>query len=607
MNKVFNKILVICGLFSLCNVSFAREVKANENTYITWNPEITYRIEKELDALPVTFECNLQLPKTNTSDAGVLIGNRGNNNEDCLNFAVNSAGNPFLFFRYNNTRYNINFTDVDVRTESEFVHLVVTRDVANEKAHCYLNGELKQSVDFTIQEYTLNSKLMLGGDNWTSNSRYFRGKIESIALYKDLRTETEIQSGTNMSASDENLMLGYSLVNLEDDNYIQDISKNDRDVKKIVTWVDVSESNRPEEFDYSFAVVGDTQYVNKRFYDNFPKIYDYILDNQEEFNIQHVFGLGDITDTSAKDEWQRADEQFARLDEAGLPYSLVRGNHDNDRWFEYVFGPETKYTNQYTNQYFDFYNVCANSAHEINTDILDYIVITLDFGATDDVLDWAAGIIEDHPNHNIIISTHGYLAADGTTLDATDPGRPSEYGSVYNDGDEMWDKLIKKYENIVMVLSGHIGSDDIVMTQTEGDHGNIVSQFLINPQYVDDRLGGVGLVSMFYFQDEGRKVTVDYYSTIEERYFKRENQFTFDIHTVERKLNNDDNNNNNNDNNNQNSSGVTSSVITDSNDNTSSGGTINFPKINLDKNTLMIAGGVVVGIIVLFLIFRKRD
>ena len=65
-------------------------VKANENTYITWNPEITYRIEKELDALPVTFECNLQLPKTNTSDAGVLIGNRGNNNEDCLNFAVNS-------------------------------------------------------------------------------------------------------------------------------------------------------------------------------------------------------------------------------------------------------------------------------------------------------------------------------------------------------------------------------------------------------------------------------------------------------------------------------------------------------------------------------------
>ena len=607
MKKGIKKIFAFCSLVSLMNVAVIHQVKANGDKYIAWNQEITYEIVNTLDKMPVTYECKFQLPKTVTKTS-ILLSNHAADTEDYLNLEITSGGVPFLKLRHNNTIYATKFTGVDVRTESDFVHLVITTDVVNDLAYCYINGELKATADYLAEDFALNNSLMLAGDKQSNNPNYFKGSLDSIALYSDVRTNEEISAGMNtFAAADSNMMLGYSLVNLESDDIIEDKSSNDRDVKKIVTWVDEDEIEGPGEFDYSFAVVGDTQYACKNYGDRFHKIYDYIVDNVDNYNIQHVFGLGDITDSSTRAEWELADEHISKMDGV-VPYSLVCGNHDTPEWFDYVFGPTTKYNNQYYNQYFDNYLNYRNTAHEFSTNILDYLVITLDFGATDDVLDWAAGLIEDHPYHNVIITTHGYLAADGTTLDATDSGRPSEYGDVYNDGDEMWDKLIKKYENVVLVLSGHIGSDNIVLTQTEGDHGNIVSQFLINPQYVDSRLGGVGLVSMFYLSNGGKNVTVDYYSTYVERYFKRENQFSFELDVVERNPLNQGGNNNNNSNstNSSTNNSTNTSTITSSNSTTSNnGGNTNEG----NNNTVIIVVAVVVGVALvgtLIFVFRRR-
>jgi hypothetical protein len=96
----------------------------------------------------------------------------------------------------------------------------------------------------------------------------------------------------------------------------------------------------------------------------------------------------------------------------------------------------------------------------------------------------------------------------------------------------MWDKLISKHENIVLVLSGHDPCDNVVMTQTEGDHGNIVTQMLIDPQGVDAALGVTGLVAMLYFSEDGSHVTVEYYSTVREQFFISTNQFEFDLAVV---------------------------------------------------------------------------
>ena len=78
----------------------------------------------------------------------------------------------------------------------------------------------------------------------------------------------------------------------------------------------------------------------------------------------------------------------------------------------------------------------------------------------------------------------------------------------------MWDKLIRKHENIVLVISGHDPCDKIVMAQGKGDGGNTVTQLLIDPQSLDNSTTeNYGMVAMLYFSEDGSKVSVEYIST----------------------------------------------------------------------------------------------
>ena len=157
-----------------------------------------------------------------------------------------------------------------------------------------------------------------------------------------------------------------------------------------------------------------------------------------------------------------------------------------------------------------------------------YLVLTLDYGAETPILNWASNIIESNPDYNVIITTHAYLFRDGTTLDQGDVCPPATSGG-YNNGDHMWELLIKNHENIVLVLSGHDPCDNIVMAQNEGKNGNTVTQLLIDPQGVDASQGATGMVAMLYFSEDGKNVTVEYYSTVKEQYFMTENQFSFTL------------------------------------------------------------------------------
>lgn len=326
-------------------------------------------------------------------------------------------------------------------------------------------------------------------------------------------------------------------------------------------FVDESIVQDPTDFDYSFAIIGDqqcmVQYARELNSDkNFKLIYDYIINNADSKNIAHVFNLGDIVQTTwpynnteehknrMYKEVEFAYKQIARLDGV-VDYSLVRGNHDPDFLYDEYFGVNSSYTG-YASHIEDYYISSTNSVHYFSVGDLDYMVVTLDFGAGDPVLAWANEVIAAHPNHNVIITTHAYMHRTGELLanstlcarkpDGTnDPLYDTDMGAVANNGDDMWNKLVKKHANIVMVLSGHVDSDNVVCTQLTGDNGNTVTNILINPQAMDSRYkssGGVGAVAMFYFSNGGKTVEVRYYSTVQGAYIKSENQFTFTINTV---------------------------------------------------------------------------
>ena len=99
----------------------------------------------------------------------------------------------------------------------------------------------------------------------------------------------------------------------------------------------------------------------------------------------------------------------------------------------------------------------------------------------------------------------------------------------------MWDKLASQYENVILVLSGHIPYDNIVTLQQKGKHGNTVTQVLIDPQGVDAASGATGMVAMFYFSEDGNSIEVECYSTVREKFFLAENQFKINIPQTEKK------------------------------------------------------------------------
>lgn len=282
------------------------------------------------------------------------------------------------------------------------------------------------------------------------------------------------------------------------------------------------------DYAYSMVFVPDTQILLRNDPDNFHKIYDWILDNKEAKNIQYVLGLGDITDYDANDEWRLAYDQITRMDGV-VPYSLIIGNHDSTERFNRTFNKEP-YISSYEGSYDD---KIENTWRTLMIGSIPYLILTLDFLPDDEILEWANGVVEAHPNHNVIVTTHAFLHSDGTPMSEGEGWHTTVDSRVRtNDADDIWEKFVRKHENIVLVVGGHIASDRVVMTQSYGDHDNIVTQVLIDHQDVDEQQGSAGMVCTFYFSADGSKVQVETYSTVRDLYYMPENQFSFELAVV---------------------------------------------------------------------------
>lgn len=283
-------------------------------------------------------------------------------------------------------------------------------------------------------------------------------------------------------------------------------------------------------YSHSICVVGDTQIMSYRYPDDFSKIYDWILENKDEKKIEYVIGVGDISHTNTTEEWETAKEGITKLD-GNIPYSLAKGsdNHDASAMFNRYFCNDT-----YMNGFGGFYEKgrVENAWRVFRAGNIDYLNVILDFGASDAVLEWAGEVIEAHPDHRVIINTHCYMYSDGELQNYTHEDSP-HYNQVgtgsKNNGDEIWEKLASKYENVFLVLCGHYPSEQIVVNQRQGDNGNTVTEMLVNPQNVDRDEGATGLVATLYFSEDGKTMDVEYYSTVRNKYFLKSNQMTVAI------------------------------------------------------------------------------
>jgi len=272
---------------------------------------------------------------------------------------------------------------------------------------------------------------------------------------------------------------------------------------------------------------------------NYPEILSaqtrWIADNSGK--IAFVLQQGDLTDNNSEPQWKVITDAF-RLMDGKVPYTFAPGNHDigeggktMDRNTD-LFNSSLPYEKYSRNPTFGGAFVPGkmdNTWHTFNAGGYDWLILSLEFGPRDVVLDWAGSIIKKHPKHKVIINTHAYLYSDNTRMSKERKHKwvPQDYGigkdttkGAVNNGEQMWEKLVKNYPNIMFVFSGHVLNSGTGALVSKGTHGNKVYQMLANYQggVEGTEKGGNGFLRLITIDPENSSISVKTYSPYVDQY-----------------------------------------------------------------------------------------
>jgi len=245
-------------------------------------------------------------------------------------------------------------------------------------------------------------------------------------------------------------------------------------------------SCRYQSPNFTVVLLPDTQYYTEEVDSPSNPYYhqaQWIVDHGDEYNIKFVIHLGDITQDNDPVEWNIADSAHAILDGAGIPYSMVPGNHDYPR--SGGFKRDTSnYNDHFGPQRFEgeaWYGGHFGDANDNNYTFfeaagMEFMVVGLEYAPTKDALCWANEVIRAHSDRRVIVVTHCYQTHGGGHLnDCAD-----RYDTAGSGGETVWRELVSRHSNIFAVVSGHItDSEHEVRT---GNSGNDVHEILTDYQ-----------------------------------------------------------------------------------------------------------------------------
>jgi hypothetical protein len=312
--------------------------------------------------------------------------------------------------------------------------------------------------------------------------------------------------------------------------------QTDKDVQVAeVTASNAAEANEPAlpfvPGSWTLVVLPDTQTYCSQYPGMFDLQTQWVVDNKDKYNIVYVLQNGDITDYNTRLEWKRADRALGRLDSI-VPYAIVTGNHDYG-----VKGNMAKNRSTFINDYFppsrfeswpSFGGTMTEGCIENNYHLFEaggkkWLIIGLEWGPRDETLQWSKRILQKFPDRKAFILTHAYLYSDSTRYDWQTKGseqkwNPHSYGTAggVNDGQQIWDKLIKKNANVFMVINGHVLNDGLGFLMSTGEHGNVVYQMLVNFQMRP--LGGESRLRLLEFLPDGKTIHVKTYCPLYEKF-----------------------------------------------------------------------------------------
>lgn len=287
----------------------------------------------------------------------------------------------------------------------------------------------------------------------------------------------------------------------------------------------------PSDDGFTIVVLPDTQmYAWKD-----PSIYraqtKWIADNLTAHKIPMVLHVGDVTQHNNAEQWEAAKVAHEAIADR-VPCLLLPGNHD--------LGPDgnastrqTFMTDYFPPAYFQRWPTFGgyydrepdrteNSYHLLDAGSRKWLMMALEFGPRNDVLRWAGEVVQKHADRSVILVTHAYLRTDNTRFDRlstfTNKGKLSSKGldnyavskleAGFNDGEDVWKKLVSQHANFSFVISGHV-----CVTGRRNDvgiHGNTVHQMVVD--YQNQEKGGNGFLRLLQFAPGAKSLHVVDYS-----------------------------------------------------------------------------------------------
>lgn len=199
----------------------------------------------------------------------------------------------------------------------------------------------------------------------------------------------------------------------------------------------------------------------------------WIVDSADDLATAFVAHLGDIVGVdSSVTQWQRASGHMALIDAAGIPSSVVPGNHDmnistGDVTLYHQYFPVSRYANatwadadyggylgqdQFGPDAIDRQN--ADSYSLFSAGGMDFLILSLEYAPPDAAIDWAKRVLAAHPDRRAILVTHSYV---DLTSGLSEQVLRLDGG---NSGQDLWDELVSTECSIFMVVNGHFHDGD---------------------------------------------------------------------------------------------------------------------------------------------------
>lgn len=261
----------------------------------------------------------------------------------------------------------------------------------------------------------------------------------------------------------------------------------------LITCLAACKNDKP----FTLVLLPDTQHYAMDYPEIFQSQTKWIAENAHD--ISFVIHQGDITHNNNDLQWKNAAGAIEILF-GKVPFAFAPGNHDmgnngsaniRDTDLMNHFLPYSKFSKSPNFGGAFETGKMDNTFHVFKAGGIDWLIISLEFGPRNKVLQWASEIAASHHDHKIIVNTHAYLYSDDKRLSEIHEHKwlPQNYrlgkktgDEAVNDGEQIWEKFIRHHSNIMFVFCGHVLNDGTGLLISEGIHGNKVYQMLANYQ-----------------------------------------------------------------------------------------------------------------------------